>query len=297
MILFRTAPTGENAGNKKMTGSVKESRRFERSRDDEIYGLYIRDAGEDCEHASPSGCTKEVMEIIRREAENFGFQTEFNRKGGLIITVPGQTEHVLGFSAHVDTLGAMVRSVRSNGTLALTQIGGMMMEAIEGSYCQILTRDGRRFTGTIQTKEPSVHVWDDCKEFKRTEENMEVRLDEIVRTKEDVEQLGIGAGDFISFDPKFVITESGFVKSRHMDDKASAAVLLGLLKYVHDTGKKPEQTLKLLISNYEEVGHGCSYIPQDVEELIAVDMGCVGDDLNGDEYPGVHLRQGFQRTV
>lgn len=233
---------------------------------------------------SPSGCTKEVMEIIRREAENFGFQTEFNRKGGLIITVPGQTEHVLGFSAHVDTLGSMVRSVRSNGTLALTQIGGMMMEAIEGSYCQILTRDGRRFTGTIQTKEPSVHVWDDCKEFKRTEENMEVRLDEIVRTKEDVEQLGIGAGDFISFDPKFVITESGFVKSRHMDDKASAAVLLGLLKYVHDTGKKPEQTLKLLISNYEEVGHGCSYIPQDVEELIAVDMGCVGDDLNGDEY-------------
>ena len=185
---------------------------------------------------SPSGCTKEVMEIIRREAENFGFQTEFNRKGGLIITVPGQTEHVLGFSAHVDTLGAMVRSVRANGTLALTQIGGMMMEAIEGSYCQILTRDGRRFTGTIQTKEPSVHVWDDCKEFKRTEENMEVRLDEIVRTKEDVEQLGIGAGDFISFDPKFVITESGFVKSRHMDDKASAAVLLGLLKYVHDTG-------------------------------------------------------------
>ena len=233
---------------------------------------------------SPSGCTKEVMEIIRREAENFGFQTEFNRKGGLIITVPGQTEHVLGFSAHVDTLGAMVRSVRANGTLALTQIGGMMMEAIEGSYCQILTRDGRRFTGTIQTKEPSVHVWDDCKEFKRTEENMEVRLDEIVRTKEDVEQLGIGAGDFISFDPKFVITESGFVKSRHMDDKASAAVLLGLLKYVYDTGKKPEQTLKLLISNYEEVGHGCSYIPQDVEELIAVDMGCVGDDLNGDEY-------------
>ena len=80
---------------------------------------------------SPSGCTKEVMEIIRGEAEHFGFQTEFNRKGGLIITVPGQAENVLGFSAHVDTLGAMVRSVRANGTLALTQVGGMMMEAIE----------------------------------------------------------------------------------------------------------------------------------------------------------------------
>lgn len=233
---------------------------------------------------SPSGCTGEVMELVCAEAESFGFQTEFNRKGGLIVTVPGQKENVLGVSAHVDTLGAMVRSVRADGTLALTQVGGMMMEAIEGSYCKILTRDGRVFTGTIQSKEPSVHVWDNCRELKRTEENMEVRLDEIVRTKEDVEKLGIGAGDFISFDPKFVVTKSGFVKSRHMDDKASVAVLLGLLKYMHDTGRKPAQTMKMLISNYEEVGHGCSYIPQDVEELIAVDMGCVGDDLNGDEY-------------
>lgn len=113
---------------------------------------------------------------------------------------------------------------------------------------------------------------------------MEIRLDEIVRTAEDVEKLGIGAGDFVSFDPKFVVTERGFVKSRHMDDKASVAVILGVLKYIHDTGKKPVQTLKMLISNYEEVGHGCSYIPENVEELISVDMGCVGDDLNGDEY-------------
>ena len=249
------------------------------------YMKYILDTLEKIVNTpSPSGCTGKVMEIVRREAEGFGFQTEYNRKGGLIITVPGQTETVVAFSGHVDTLGAMVRSVRAGGTLAFTQVGGMMMEAIEGSYCKILTRDGREFTGTIQTTQPSVHVWDGCRELKRTEENMEIRLDEIVRTAEDVEKLGIGAGDFVSFDPKFVVTERGFVKSRHMDDKASVAVILGVLKYIHDTGKKPVQTLKMLISNYEEVGHGCSYIPEDVEELISVDMGCVGDDLNGDEY-------------
>ena len=249
------------------------------------YMKYILDTLEKIVNTpSPSGCTGKVMEIVRREAEGFGFQTEYNRKGGLIITVPGQTETVVAFSGHVDTLGAMVRSVRAGGTLAFTQVGGMMMEAIEGSYCKILTRDGREFTGTIQTTQPSVHVWDGCRELKRTEENMEIRLDEIVRTAEDVEKLGIGAGDFVSFDPKFVVTERGFVKSRHMDDKASVAVILGVLKYIHDTGKKPAQTLKMLISNYEEVGHGCSYIPEDVEELISVDMGCVGDDLNGDEY-------------
>ena len=69
-----------------------------------------------------------------------------------------------------------------------------------------------------------------------------------------------------------------------MDDKASAAVILGLLKYLHETGRQPEQTLKIAISNYEEVGHGCSYIPEDIEEFLAIDMGALGDDLSGDEY-------------
>ena len=233
---------------------------------------------------SPSGYTKDVMKLIETEVSGLGYPLSYNRKGGMLITVAGETDRVLGLSAHVDTLGAMVRSVRLDGTLALVSVGGFMMQAIEGSYCKILTREGRKFTGTIETVEPSVHTWDDARTLERSEENMEVRLDEIVRTKEDVEELGIGSGDFISFDPKFEYTKSGFIKSRHLDDKASAAVVLGLLKYLKATGKKPEQTLKIAVSNYEEVGHGCSYIPEDVEEFLAIDMGAIGDDLSGDEY-------------
>lgn len=233
---------------------------------------------------SPSGYTKKVMELIEREAAGFGFSVSYNRKGGMLIEVPGRTDTVLGLSAHVDTLGAMVRSVRPNGTLSIVSVGGFMMQSIEGSYCKILTRDGREFTGTIQTIEPSPHTWDSPRTLERKEENMEIRLDEIVKTKEDACALGIGAGDFVSFDPKFEYTKAGFIKSRHLDDKASAAVLLGLLKYLHETGKKPDQTLKIAVSNYEEVGHGCSYIPEDVEEFLAIDMGALGSDLSGEEY-------------
>lgn len=233
---------------------------------------------------SPSGFTKKVMRRIEEEVESFGFSVDYNRKGGMLITVPGRTERVLGLSAHVDTLGAMVRSVRSNGTLAIVPVGGFMMQSIEGSYCRILTRDGKIFTGTIQTKAPSVHTYDDARTLERKEANMEVRIDEVVHNREEVEELGIGPGDFVSFDPKFVCTDSGFIKSRHLDDKASVAVILGLLKYLHETGKQPEQTLKIAISNYEEVGHGCSYIPEDIEEFLAIDMGALGDDLSGEEY-------------
>ncbi len=233
---------------------------------------------------SPSGYTGPVLERIGQEAAKFGYACERSRAGSLIITVPGRGAGVLGLVAHADTLGAMVRSIRPDGTLAIFSVGGFSMQSIEGSYCRILTRGGRTYTGTVETVSPSVHTYDDARTLERTERNMEVRIDEEVRSREDVEELGIGPGDFISFDPKFVRTESGFIKSRHLDDKASVAVLLGLLSFLAGSGKQPEKTLKILISGYEEVGHGCSFLPPEVEELLAVDMGAVGADLSGDEY-------------
>ena len=233
---------------------------------------------------SPSGFTDEVMALVEKEAAGFGFLSHYSRKGGLIIEVPGNTDAVLGLSAHVDTLGAMVRSISSEGMLRIVPVGGFMMESIEGMYCKVHTRTGKVYTGTILTKEPSVHTYDDAKTLERKPKNMEVRLDERVKSEDDVKALDISAGDYISFDPMFVYTENGFIKSRHLDDKASVAVLMGVLKELGESGVKPERTIKIVISNYEEVGFGASWIPEDIEEFIAVDMGALGDDLAGDEY-------------
>ncbi|WP_026891936.1 M42 family metallopeptidase [Lacrimispora aerotolerans] len=233
---------------------------------------------------SPSGYTKEVMKAVEEEALSFGYASTYNRKGGLIIEVPGQSKEVLGLSAHVDTLGAMVRSITPEGRLNIVLVGGFMMESIEGMYCKVHTRTGKTYTGTILTKEPSLHTYDNAKTLERKPKNMEVRLDELVYSGEDVKKLDISTGDYISFDPMFVHTESGYIKSRHLDDKASVAVLLGVLKDISQSGKLPKRTLKLVISNYEEVGFGASFIPQDIEEFIAVDMGALGDDLTGSEH-------------
>ncbi len=235
---------------------------------------------------SPSGFTKQVMAYVEKTAKELGFDSTYSRKGGLVIHVSGKIsskERVIGLSAHVDTLGAMVRSINANGTLRIVPIGGYMMQTIESSYCKVHTREGKTYTGTILTKAPSVHTFDDARTMERSENNMEVRLDEVVEKKEDVTALGIEAGDYISFDPCFVSCESGYIKSRHLDDKASVAVLLGVLKHLHDTKKKPVCDVEIVISNYEEIGYGASYIPQEITEFIAVDMGAVGADLSGDE--------------
>lgn len=233
---------------------------------------------------SPSGYTKEVMDFLTQEAWAMGYPVEHNNKGGIIIKVAGKSGEVLGLGAHGDTLGAMVRSVTKNGCLKIFPVGGYMMSTIEGEYCKIhCRRNGRTYTGTVLTTKPSVHVYDDCRTQERVAENMEIRIDEIVESDKEVEALGIGAGDYISFDPRFEYTPSGFIKSRHLDDKASVAVLMTFLKYLHETGKQPEKTLKIIFTNYEEIGHGASFIPSDIQEFLAVDMGALGDDLTGDE--------------
>lgn len=233
---------------------------------------------------SPSGFTKEVMAFVKSEAEGYGYSCEASHKGGLIISVEGKSEETLGLSAHVDTLGAMVRSVAAEGFLKFSLVGGFTMQSIEGSYCKIHTRDGRVYTGTILAKSPSVHSYDDAKTLDRNERNMEIRIDEIVKSKEDVLALGINSGDYVSFAANYEYTEKGFIKSRHLDDKASVAVLLGLLKDMSEEKRIPAKNLKLVISNYEEVGFGASWLPEEITEFIAVDMGVIGDDLNGTEF-------------
>lgn len=230
---------------------------------------------------SPSGFTAQVMNLVAEEAAALNVPLSWNEKGGVILTVPGlDPSRTIGISAHVDTLGGMVRSIKANGTLRLTSIGGFAMHSIENEYCVIHTRSGKTYTGTILTSHPSVHVYPDARDFKRSEENMEVRIDELVSSKDDVLKLGISVGDFISFDARAVITPSGYIKSRHLDDKASVAALFGLLESMKREGWRPLHNLSFLISNYEEVGHGTAWIPGEINEMIAVDMGAMGDDLS-----------------
>lgn len=233
---------------------------------------------------SPSGFTKDVMALIEKQATEFGYSFEYNHKGNGIITVEGSDHSkTIGLSAHVDTLGAMVRSISSNGNIKFTLVGGPIVPTLDSEYCKIYTRDGRVYTGTFLSTATAIHVHKDSSTLARTPETMEVRLDEVVKTKEDVQKLGIQTGDFICIDPKTTVVND-FIKSRFLDDKASVACIFGVLEYMFHNNYKPHYDLKIVISTYEEVGHGSSHIPADIQEMLAVDMGCIGEDLSCTEF-------------
>ncbi len=229
---------------------------------------------------SPTGYTGEVMKKIEKYASELGHEMTYTQKGNGVIAVAGKSDKTVGLAAHVDTLGLMVRSIKPDGTLAFTTLGSPVLPSLDGEYCRVVTRKGAVFTGTILSNHPAVHVHKESKSALRNEETMHVRLDHIITNKEDVQKLGIGNGDFICFDTKTEITETDFIKSRFLDDKLSVALIFGVLKYFKDNNMRPQHQVKVIISTYEEVGHGSSSIPAEISELIAVDMGCIGEDLS-----------------
>lgn len=233
---------------------------------------------------SPTGYCKNVIAFASKQAADLGYQTKIDEKGNLLIYVSGKSEKTTGICGHVDTLGLMVRSIKADGTLAFTNIGGPIIPTLDGEYCRILTRNNKEYTGTILSNYPAAHVFKEASTAKRECETMHIRIDEVVKTKEEVQSLGIANGDYIAIDPKTAITNSGFIKSRFLDDKLSVACLFGMLKEIKEKKITPTNNLIIIISTYEEVGHGSSHIPSEISELLAVDMGCIGDDLACSEY-------------
>ncbi|MCG9932036.1 M42 family metallopeptidase [Streptococcus suis] len=236
---------------------------------------------------SPTGFTTDIMNYIKAEVESFGYAASKTAKGGVLVTVPGENdqEHRM-VTAHLDTLGAMVRAVKPDGRLKMDLVGGFGYPSIEGENCLIhCAKNGKTFTGTILMHQTSVHVYRDASTAERNQTNMEIRLDEKVTNAAETRALGIEVGDFISFDPRTVVTETGFIKSRHLDDKVSAAILLHLLKVYKEEGATMPYTTHFYFSNNEEIGYGAnSSIPAQVVEYLAVDMGAMGDDQQTDEY-------------
>jgi len=236
-----------------------------------------------CNIPSPSGFTQNICKHLMDFFIKLNYKPYQSNKGSVIVPLGGDGNPLI-LAAHIDTLGAMVRAIKSNGSLRYTSIGGYPANNIENETCQIHTRTGKTYEGTFYLTTPSVHVYEDVGEKKRNTETIEVVLDENVESKEDVEKLDIQVGDFISIDPRVKVSNSGYIKSRHLDDKASAGVLMTLAECLKETSIALNRKVYLLFTTYEEVGHGgCSGIPDDTVEMISVDMGCVGDDLTANE--------------
>ncbi|NMD38650.1 MAG: M42 family metallopeptidase, partial [Christensenellaceae bacterium] len=226
---------------------------------------------------SPLGYHEEILPFIQKEIEAMGYSPKLFNRGGLSV-VFGEGKHI-GVTAHMDEIGLAVRYIKPNGNMSLVSIGGLYAKTINEADCQVVTLDGKKYSGTIRNTKPSVHLTerDEYAAPLDLSNNMELVLDEFVNNKEDVLALGIRPGDYVLIDPKTKILNNGYIKSRFIDDKACVAILLAALKHIKENNISLNKKITAHFSAFEEKGSGGAVgLDYDLEELVALDIGLVG---------------------
>lgn len=239
------------------------------------------------ETPSPTGFTDQAIALCEETLTTLpGISLERTHKGALVGTLPGEMDGSWrALTAHVDTLGAMVKEIKSNGRLKLSKLGGFAWNTVEGEGVTVFTRTGDTVRGSLLLTKASTHVYgQDVGKTERNDDTLEVRLDARTTGADETRDLGIEVGDFVAFDPRVEGTD-GFIRSRHLDDKACVACMIYAAQAITAAGLQPKTTTILHVSNYEEVGHGAAAgIPPQVSELLSVDMAAVGNGQASDEF-------------
>lgn len=236
------------------------------------------------ETPSPVGFYVKMNPLLQRLAGEMGHAVTFDNRSTAYLTLEGEdnTKTVL-IGAHADTLGMCVRCIEGDGMLKIRRLAGSNFATLEGETVTIHTRDGREYTGLVICRSHSSHVFADANTLERNEDTLRILIDEPVKSRADVQALGIQNGDVISVMPRPQFTENGYVKSRYIDDKGAIACVFAMLRYLHEHGLKPKYRTILAFPYSEEISMGGTYVPPEVSEYIAVDIGLIGPELSGHE--------------
>ena len=239
------------------------------------------------ETPSPTGYTDEVTRLVCEELDKLGVHYELTRRGAIRSMLPGKTsDPARAFIAHLDTLGAQVKTLKDNGRLKVVPIGHWSSRFAEGARCSIYTVNHGAFRGSILPLKASGHTFNteiDTQEV--SWDNVEVRVDVRSECQDDLEALGFNVGDFIAIDPQPEFLDNGFIVSRHLDDKAGVAALLAGLKALVDQNITPEVDTYFLFTIAEEIGQGASgVLTKNVASMVTIDNGTQAPGQNSREF-------------
>jgi putative aminopeptidase FrvX len=236
---------------------------------------------------SPTGDTGQAVEYVVQAFAELPLELRTTPKGVLVGTWPGERSDMpRAVTAHIGTLGAMVKHIKDNGRLRLTQVGSWVWASVEGEGVTIFASNDQQYRGAILPTAASAHAYDERKLVaRRTEATIEVRVDARTSSAAETRALGIQVGDYVAIDPRVEVGHTGFIRARHLDDKAGVAAIYGGLQAIARAGLKPKQRTTVHISIFEEAGHGgASGLPEDLVELLAVDMAVVAPEQQSDEF-------------
>jgi len=233
---------------------------------------------------STTGQYEAIQEKTAEMIRAMGFEPVTTHKGGVIADLGGEGDPLV-VTAHLDDIGLMVRRINADGTLNVCAVGGLYPFQCVGENVRVYTGDGKIYTGTVCRTPNSIHVTEEelrsvLPDFRT---NVCVVLDEPVKSAEDTRKLGVETGDYIALEYRYA-ESGGYVKSRFVDDKACAAVLLEAMKAIAAKKIALKRKVYAYFACYEEIGHGTAWLPEGVRDVLALDIAPTGPDQNSEEH-------------
>ncbi len=234
---------------------------------------------------SPTGFTDEIVQVTGRELERLGIPFELTRRGAIRAHLPGKLQQPdRALVVHLDTTGAMVKNLKENGRLELVPIGHWSSRFAEGARVTLYT-ETEAFRGTILPLKASGHTFNEEVDQQPVAwQQVELRVDSVVKNVQDLQRLNINIGDYVAIDPQPEFLDNGFIVSRHLDNKAGVAILLAAARAIHESGVQLPVDIHLLFTISEETGSGASAIlHRGASELVTIDNGTVAPGQNSRE--------------
>ena len=234
---------------------------------------------------SPVGLTDEVVHYTCGKLDEIDIPYVITRRGAIRATIKGETDRpACAVVAHLDTIGAIVRTLKVNGRCALLPLGSWSSRFAEGARVTIFTDRGVQ-RGTILPLLASGHAYNQRVDDQPTNwEQVELRVDIDAHSASDLAAFGVQVGDFVAVDPQPEMLDNGYVSSRHLDDKAGVAALLAACKAIVESGTVLPVYFHPMFTVTEEVGFGASAILDErISEMIGVDIAIPAQGQNSRE--------------
>jgi len=234
---------------------------------------------------SPTGFTSEISRYVCGELARLQIEYRLTRRGTIVARIPGRAGGVARAVAnHLDTIGAVVTSLKSNGRMGIAPVGTWSSRFAEGGRVTVFTRDAA-YRGQVLPLLASGHAFNQQIDLLPVAwEQVEVRLNESCDDAEGLQALDIRSGDFVAFDADPELEENGFVTARHLDNKAGAAALLAALAHISQRPEAPVLDILAIFTVTEEIGTGASAsLSAEVVELVGIDIGPVAPGQNARE--------------
>lgn len=165
-----------------------------------------------------------VREIIISEISGYADSIETDSSGNLIVFKKGKVrpDKKVLLSAHMDEVGFIITHVRSDGTLAFDEVGGIDRRVIPGKRVRLCNSG---LTGVVGIR--PVHLTDRS-DREKIPKMSDMSIDIGALNKEDAMKHDL-IGELVSFEGFYEENETSII-TKALDDRAGCAVLIELIR-------------------------------------------------------------------